>query len=250
MQNKIRLLLVEDEIIVGEAICALLALEEDIMVVGHAIDAEMAVRKTRLLKPDVVLLDLHLPDQSGITVIEELTQKNPDTRVLILTAYADDNEVTAAFQAGAVGYLLKTQVIGDLVCAIRHAHQGQASIHPTIASIMLRKLNAARPSPATETPVSEAEMRVLLLVAQGLPDKEIARRLRLSQTTVVAHINSIMGKLQLTNRTQLALYALRQGLATLDAPQMYRECPIKIPGASVKRLTAKNNRYDHTGYPA
>src|SRR5262245_57378777 len=126
MDKKIRLLIVEDETIVREAICALLALEEDIMVIGQASNAEMAVRKARLLKPDVILLDLRLPDKSGIAVIEEIAQTDPATRILVLTAYADDNEVAAAFKAGAVGYLLKTQMINDLVCAIRYTYQGQS----------------------------------------------------------------------------------------------------------------------------
>jgi DNA-binding NarL/FixJ family response regulator len=246
MDKKIRLLIVEDETIVGEAICALLALEGDIMVIGQASTAEMAVRKARLLKPDVILLDLHLPDKSGIAVIEEIARTDPAMRVLVLTAYADDHEVAAAFKAGAVGYVLKTQMISDLVCAIRYTYQGQSSIHPAVASIMLRKLNTARPPSALATSVSEAEMRVLILVAQGLSNKDVARRLRLSQTTVVAHVNSIMSKLQLTNRTQVALYALKHGLTTLDAPQGYRECPIKVSAAAVKRLSTKEPRYNHT----
>jgi DNA-binding NarL/FixJ family response regulator len=218
MDEKIRLLIVEDETIVVEAIRALLEQEQLIEVVGQASDGDEAIRKAKSLKPDVILLDLRLPDRAGTTLIDELMQRDPCTRILVLTAYADDADVVAAFKAGAVGYVLKMQAITDLVQAIQSAYQGQSYLHPQIARIMLRELNRPTKPPGTEKQLSEAEMRVLAHVAQGLANKDIAMRLGVSTTTVRAHISRILTKLRLDNRTQVALYALRQGLTPLKVP--------------------------------
>jgi DNA-binding NarL/FixJ family response regulator len=216
MQPKIRLMLVEDEAIVGAAICALLEKEEHITIVGRADTAEAAVRKARLLKPDVLLLDLHLPDRSGVEVIEELVPENPAVRVLIFSAYADEREVAAAFRAGAVGYVMKSQAVTDLVQAIEQVTQGLAAMPRVVTDIILRQINHA--SEHTEDPpLSSVEWRVLVLVAQGFANKDIARHLSLSSHTVNAYVSSILGKLNVMNRTQAALYALRRGWVKLEA---------------------------------
>lgn len=219
MQRQIRVLLVEDETIVGEAILALLGMEPWITLVGEAENAETAVRKVRLLKPDVVLLDLHLPDRSGVEVIEEIMRELPQTRILVLTGSVNENEVYAAFRAGAIGYVLKTQAINELTQAIDYAVRGYSAIHPKVANIMLNKLgqSAAGGRPLADRPLSEAEMRVLVLVAQGLANKEIARQLGVSRMTVHVHVSNILAKLGIENRTQAALYALKKGWVTLDS---------------------------------
>jgi two-component system, NarL family, response regulator LiaR len=219
VEKPIRVLLVEDETIVGEAICALLADEEGIQIVGEAVSAEAAIRKARLLKPDVILLDLGLPDRPGIEVIPSVLQENPHAHILILTGCMDETEVAAAFRAGAMGYVLKTQAITDLVRAIEQAAQGQSLLHPRIARIMLSTLGQPSARLPVEQALSEAEMRVLRFVAEGLSNKEIARCLGVSRMTINVHVSSILAKLNLTNRTQAALYALRQGWVTLKAPR-------------------------------
>jgi DNA-binding NarL/FixJ family response regulator len=139
MNGKIRVLLVEDEVIVAEAIGALLELEERIEVVGIADSAAAAVRKVRVRHPDVILLDMGLPDRSGVAALPDLLAKHPAARIVMLTAYADEANVAAAFQAGAVGFVLKTQAVTELVRAIEQAVQGQSSLPPTVAPMMLRQ---------------------------------------------------------------------------------------------------------------
>ena len=217
MGDMIRVLLVEDETIVGEAIRALLEMEEGITVIDEAETANDAVRKAQLLQPDVTLLDLRLPDRSGVEVIQEIVEEDPEARIVVLTAYADDEEVANAFRAGAVGYVLKTQAITELVKAIEDAHRGQSLLHPTIARKVLHQLNAPPQPPPAESLLSEAELRVLVFVAQGLTNRDISEQLDVSHTTVRTHISRIFHKLRLTNRTQVALYALKEGLVDLNA---------------------------------
>jgi DNA-binding NarL/FixJ family response regulator len=216
MEKQIRVLLVEDEAIVCEAICALLANEERITVVGKAMSAEAAVRKAHLLKPDVILLDLQLPDGSGVEVTQAIMAENPDACIVILTGCVDEGMMAAAFKSGAVGYVLKTQDITELVRAIENARQGQMSLHPKVAHMMVNKVGHSLRQYADEIALSEAEMRVLSFVAQGLANKEIAHRLGVSRMTVHVHVSSILSKLRLTNRTQAVLYALKRGWVTLD----------------------------------
>jgi DNA-binding NarL/FixJ family response regulator len=220
MSNQIRVLLVDDELLVCAAIAALLQLDERLKVVGMARNAVLGLQKAQTLRPDVILLDLHLPDQSGIDVIGDLLRANPGVRVVILTAYADAEEVAAAFRAGAVGYVLKTQAEHDLVRAIDQAYQGLATVPPQVASVLLRALQPAPPCAPTLGELSKAERRVLLYVAQGLKNQEIAERLEIGVPTVHTHINHILAKLGLKNRTQAAIYALEHGLVARAGPLM------------------------------
>lgn len=223
MAEQIRVLVVEDEMIVAEAIRALLDEADDITVIDEASNGEEALRKARQLKPDVLLIDLQLPDKPGIQVIEDLIAEAPDTRILVLTAYSDDNSVTAAFQAGALGYVLKTQATAELVAAIHIANQGLSALHPAIATKLVRQLKRPLIDPTAAEPIlSELEERVLVCVARGRSNQEIAAELGVSPSTIRTHMSKIFHKLQLENRTQAALFALRKGMLTLNDVQMVR----------------------------
>jgi two-component system, NarL family, response regulator LiaR len=240
MENQIRVLLVEDEAIVGKAVCALLARDEAITVIGEAGSAAEAVRKAKQLKPDVILMDLHLPDQSGTVVVQNILQDDPTAHILILTANTDEREVVAAFRAGAIGYVLKTQAIAELTAAIHNAYHGKSTLHPAVARMMLDELHRPHKVVAAERALSTAEQRILTLVAEGLSDKEIARRLAISPTTVRAHVSHILNKLHLSNRTQATLYAVQKGLVSLaDLPEdpkrtarILHKTMVKQPGLS------------------
>jgi DNA-binding NarL/FixJ family response regulator len=212
MQEKIRVLLVEDEDIVRDAISALLALQEEIIVVGEATTAAEGVQMARLLHPDVALVDLRLPDKRGTEVIHEILEKEPQIRILVFTAYADERDLAAAYAAGASGYVCKTQSLYELMEAIHAARRGQYATSLT-GNGTHPPTRPPRTGPSRGDNLSEAERRVLVLVAQGLTNKEIAAQLGISAKTIECHIGGILSKLRLNNRTQAALYALKYGLA-------------------------------------
>jgi DNA-binding NarL/FixJ family response regulator len=219
VRQKIRVMLVDDEVIVREALCALLEMEEHLALVGTADAAGAAVRQAQHCQPDVILLDMHLPDRSGVAVIPDLLRVHPTARIVLLTAYATQDEVKAAFRAGAVGYVFKTQAITELVRAIEQAAQEQSPPPPIIAHMMLRQF--WRQSDTVKTPLSEAEMRLLPLVAQGYTNQEVARQLGVSDHTVRVQMRSIMTKLHLSSRTQVALHALKCGWVQLGAGSIH-----------------------------
>lgn len=216
MAEKIRVLLVDDEEIVRQAIRTLLEIEGPILVVGEAVSAKEAIHKARALRPDIILLDLRLQDDSGAHVVEELLKQDRNARILILSAYASDAEVFAAFKAGAQGYVLKTQTIAELIQAIEQVHHGQSALHPMIARMILQELNVPSHQPEVAKSLSEAEIRVLSYVGQGYSNQDIADKLGLRYATVRVYMSNILKKLQLSNRTQVALYALKTGVTTLE----------------------------------
>jgi NarL family two-component system response regulator LiaR len=166
--------------------------------------------------PDVILMDLLMPGMDGIEATREITSRQPKTRILVLTSFAADNKVFPAIKAGALGYLLKDSSPEELVRAIRQVHRGEPSLHPTIARKLLQEI--ARPAelqPAPEA-LTDREMTVLRLIAQGLTNQEIADRISVSEPTVRTHVSRILGKLHLASRTQAALYAVREGLTDAD----------------------------------
>jgi NarL family two-component system response regulator LiaR len=183
---------------------------------GEAADGVEAVEKARALRPDVILMDLAMPRKDGIEAIGEVKEQNPDARILVLTSFAEDEKVFSAVRAGALGYLLKDASPQELLQAIRDVHRGEPSLQPAIAHKVMRELQRESNLPPTEEPLTEREEEVLKLVAQGLPNQDIADQLFVSERTVRAHVSNILGKLHLANRTQAALYALREGLASLD----------------------------------
>jgi NarL family two-component system response regulator LiaR len=214
--DPIRVLLADDHTVVRGGIRALLEGEDGIEVVGEAADGEEAIEKARSLNPDVILLDLMMPEKTGIEAIEEIKQENPDARILVLTSFSDDDKVFAAIKAGALGYLLKQTSPGELFQAIHDVFNGESSLHPTIARKLIRELNRPTTLPPVDEPLTEREVEVLIFVARGLSNQDIADRLVISERTVRTHVSNILSKLHLANRTQAALYALKEGLTSLE----------------------------------
>lgn len=212
----IRLLIADDHAVVREGIRSLVSIEPDYEIVGEATDGVEAVQQARTLDPDVILLDMVMPRQDGLATIIEIKKENPNARILVLTSFADDDKILPAIKAGALGYLLKDTSPEELLQAIRNVYQGQTSLHPTIARKLIDELNRPPDLPPTSEPLTERELEVLKLVAQGLSNEDIAGTLTISEGTVGKHVSNILNKLHLANRTQMALYALRKGLASLD----------------------------------
>lgn len=218
----IRILLVDDHAIVRKGLRALLAETDDIEVVGEAADGQQAINQAAALQPDVILMDLVMPDMDGIEATQQITRQQPQVRVLALTSFAADDKLFPAIKAGALGYLLKDSDPADLLQAIRQVHRGEPSLHPRIARKLLHELGRPsfpeRPSPPPQTPepLTAREVEVLRLVAKGLSNQQIADELSIAEVTVRTHVSHILDKLHLANRVQATLYALREGLTTLD----------------------------------
>ncbi|MEZ4663856.1 MAG: response regulator transcription factor [Caldilineaceae bacterium] len=172
--------------------------------------------KAALHHPDVILMDLVMPRLMVFAAIQQIKAENVGAHILVLTSFAEDDKVFPAIKAGALGYLLKDSSPGQLLQAIRDVHQGKSSLDPTIALKLIQELNRPSEQPLLPDPLSEREVAVLKLVARGLSNQDIADQLIIGERTVGSHISNILSKLHLANRTQAALYALREGLATLE----------------------------------
>ncbi|MFL5807192.1 MAG: response regulator [Roseiflexaceae bacterium] len=216
MSTSIRVVIADDHAIVRSGIRVLLATELDIEVVGEAADGHEALAAAEQLQPDVILMDLVMPELDGIEAIHQITVSRPEVRILVLTSFAGDQQVFPAIKAGALGYLLKDTGPEDLVRAIRQVHRGESSLHPQIARKVLREITRPTQRPPTPEPLTEREVTVLRLVARGLSNGQIAEQLGISEPTVRTHMSNILSKLHLATRIQVALYALRQGFASLD----------------------------------
>ena len=214
-KQSIKILIADDHPLVREGLRGLIATEPDMELIGEASDGDEAVKLARSLQPDVILLDLIMPNKTGIEAIIEIKEDNPDARILVVTSFGEDENVFPAIKAGALGYLLKDSSPRELLAALREVYRGEPSLHPSVALKLIRELN--QPSPPNEgTPLTEREVEVLKLVAQGLSNHEICETLVIAERTVSKHVSSIIEKLHVSNRTQVALYALKEGFATLD----------------------------------
>jgi len=216
MSNPIRILIVDDHAVVREGLRSFIQVKPDMEVVGEAADGIEAVEKALSLEPDVILLDIVMPRLDGVGTIEQLNQESCKARILVITSFTEDDQIFPAIKAGALGYLLKDSMPNELIQAIRDVYRGEPCLHPTIARKLMDELNRERDLPPTEEPLTERELEVLTLIAQGYSNREIGEQLHLSERTVGKYVSNILDKLHLANRTQAALYGLRKGIANLD----------------------------------
>ena len=211
----IRVLIVDDQAIVRKGIRALVAEVEYIQVVGEAGDGQEAVAQAEDLNPDVILMDLVMPGVDGIEAIRQITSRQEDARILVLTSFTSDDKVFPAIKAGALGYLLKDSEPADLLQAIQQVHRGEPSLHPIIAHKVLQEMQRSSKQVPTPDPLTDRELQVLRLVAKGLSNRQIAEQLVVTEATVRSHVSNTLSKLHLANRVQATLYALQEGLTSL-----------------------------------
>jgi NarL family two-component system response regulator LiaR len=214
--DPIRVFLADDHAIVRKGIAAVLEIVPDIDVVGEAENGRDAVVQVEQLLPDVILMDIVMPDLDGIEAIRLIKDHQPEARILVLTTFAGEDKIFPAIKAGALGYHLKDSRPEELVQAIRQVYCGESSLHPVIARKVLDELSHPSERPPTPDPLTPREVEVLRLVAQGLENCEIAERLVITEATVRTHVSNITSKLHVASRTQAALYALREGITSLN----------------------------------
>jgi NarL family two-component system response regulator LiaR len=215
--EKIKVLIVDDHQVVRQGLRTFLELLDDISVVGEAEDGKQAVELVLALKPDVVLMDLVMPRMDGITATQQVVGLGIPTKVIALTSFTEDDKVFPAIQAGAASYLLKNVSPDDLAEAIRAVHHGEARLHPEITRKLMQQVSQSR-NTAQENPLSsltEREKEVLRLVAAGSNNREIAQELVISEKTVKTHVSNILGKLNLEQRTQIVIYAVKHKLVDI-----------------------------------
>jgi two-component system, NarL family, response regulator LiaR len=209
VSEAIRLLIVDDHSVVREGLRAFLRTQDGIEVVGEAAGADEAIRVAATLAPDVIVLDLVMPEGDGIGAIRRLLEVAPGVRVLVLTSFADDAQIFAAFAAGAAGYLLKDVDPEALADGIRDVHAGRPALHPSVATRLMHRGGSAVPRHGELT---AREHEVLRLVVEGLANKQIAQRLGIGEKTIKTHVSRVLAKLGVTDRTQAAVLAIREGL--------------------------------------
>ncbi len=223
----IRVMVVDDHKLFRRGLIALLAQEEGLDIVGEAADGVEALRRAAELKPDLILLDNHMPGVRGVDLLPDLREAAPQAQVLMLTVSEDEQDLTAALRGGAAGYLLKTMDGADLANALRRAHEGESVVSPEMMSKLVRALRAsALPAPASqvtalsetavapdvEAGLSPREGEILREIVQGASNKEIARRLGIAETTVKIHVQHILRKLGVNSRVQVAVWASERGI--------------------------------------
>jgi NarL family two-component system response regulator LiaR len=210
-----RLLIVDDHAVVRQGLRTFLDLEPSLEVVGEAADGAEAVRAARRIRPDVILMDLLMPEMDGITAIQLIRQELPEIEIIALTSVLEDASVMGAVRAGAIGYLLKDTQADDLVRAVKAAAAGQVQLSPKAAARLLRDVRTPEPSTLNHA-LSPRETEVLRLLAGGKTNKAMAFELSIGEKTIKTHVSRILGKLGVQSRTQAALYAGRSGLIPLD----------------------------------
>jgi len=218
-ETPIRVLVADDQTLVREGLVTLLGLLPGVEVAGAARDGEEAIELAARLRPDVVLMDLRMPRMDGVEATRRLAAAEPAARVVVLTTYADDESIFAALQAGALGYLTKDSGADDIALAVRTVHAGQALLEPAVQRRLIESLRERPPAPAAPPPPRPApddltprEVEVLRLIARGLSNGDIARRLFVSEATVKTHVNNIFSKAGVRDRAQAVRYAFDHGL--------------------------------------
>jgi NarL family two-component system response regulator LiaR len=206
----LRILIADDHAIVREGLEAILSTQPDLDLVGTATNGLEAVSLSKELHPDVILIDLVMPQMDGLAAIQSIRADDPQARILVLTSFADDERIFPAIKAGAMGYLLKDTLPHDLLQAIREVAQGKVSLHPEIARRMVREIS--QPAERLLNTLTEREQETLCLIAEGLSNLEIAAAMGIHENTVAKYVSALLGKLGLASRTQAALYAVRNGL--------------------------------------
>ena len=213
MAEPIRVLLVDDHAVVREGLRAFLELQEGIAVVGEAADGIEAIEGATRLRPDVILMDLVMPELDGVSAMRSLRERLPEARVIVLTSFLDDDKLLPALRAGAAGYLLKNAEPQEVARAIRAATAGQALIDPVVAARLVETL-AADDGENQLDRLTPREHEVLVLIGRGFPNKLIARELGVSEKTVKTHVGHVLAKLGVSDRTQAAVFAVRSGLVS------------------------------------
>jgi DNA-binding NarL/FixJ family response regulator len=204
---RIRILLVDDHEVVRRGLRGFLELQDDMEVVGEAADGGAAIAQADVLDPDVVLMDLLMPNVDGLTAITAIHKAHPDTDIVAVTSFIEEDKVTSALEAGASGYLLKDAGAEEVAHAIRAARAGEVHLDPQVARVLAQRLRARKEEPYAE-PLTPREIEVLQLVASGAANKEIAAQLSITERTARTHVSNILGKLGLASRTQAALWAV------------------------------------------
>ena len=215
-KKTIRIIIVDDHTVVREGLVAILSAQHDMTIVGVGVNGIEAVDLAARLNPDVILIDLVMPQMDGLAAIQAIKAANPQAQILVLTSFADDERVFPAIKAGAMGYLLKDTPREDLIQAIRDVSQGKISLHPSIARRIIREINQPIKQPLPSVTLTEREMEALRLIARGLSNQEMAAAMTIHENTVAKYVSAVLTKLHLANRTQAALYALRMGWANQD----------------------------------
>ena len=213
--SRIRVLVVDDQTMVRKGTIALLEGADDIHVVGEAEDGQVAIQQASKLQPDVIIMDLILPNVDGIEAIRQIHSTNPEIHILALTGFATDDRVMPAIRAGALGYFLKDQNPEALIDAIQLISQGMPVLSPEITRRVLHEMTIPPDTARHLEPLTEREIEVLQLVTTGMSNAKIAKELNIADITVRTHVSRILDKLHVENRVQAALYAFREGIATL-----------------------------------
>lgn len=219
MSETISLLLADDHALVRQGIRTFLELQPDLTVIGEADSGEVVVRMAKELAPDVVLMDLVMPGIGGVEATRQVKQVSPHSQIIVLTSYHEDEYIFPALRAGALSYVLKDVGPDELADIVRRAARGESALHPRVASRVVQELRGARrDTPNLFTDLSDRELEVLRLIADGLSNAEIAQKLVISEKTVKGHVSNILSKLHMIDRTQAAVYAWQQGLMTRHDP--------------------------------
>jgi len=213
--KKIRILVVDDQNVVRDGVVTMLSFQQDMEVVGEAKNGIQAVEVARQTKPDVVLMDMMMPLQDGITTIPRIKEILPNVCILVLTSFAESDLVYQAIKEGALGYLLKDTTCLQLIKSIRDVADGKASIQPSIAMKVIQEFDESNGQSALTEALTQREMETLRLIARGFSNQEIALFLYVHERTVAKYVSNILKKLQVSNRTQAALYAVRHGIAAV-----------------------------------